>query len=200
MRKKIKMPLRIRSARRGKSFFLPPDLRPFEIKKYIKGIGEYDTDDIPQKSIVFEENYENELPVDVYPGKLTQTRQERKESPVGTWIGNRLNRDELVRKIADDIGILVSLTALDKGFITRAVTVGTTAVRIIQAQFLKGYTLLNSAQAGSGNVIYIGNSGVTTTSGFPLLETKTMDLFIRENTEVYAIATSSLTLNILEWQ
>lgn len=107
---------------------------------------------------------------------------------------------EYLKSIADSLKVLSSIRVLDRGFVARSVTVTTTASRIIQARFLKGYTLINPAVIASTSIIYIGNAGVTTTSGYPIMEHLSIDMYLRENTELWAVSGGSLTLNILEWQ
>lgn len=49
---------------------------------------------------------------------------------------------------------------------------------------------------GLSNTVYLGNSGVTTTAGFPLLEGQSRGWYLRENTELWAIAGSTLELRV----
>ena len=262
------------------------------------------------------ENTFEDLPIDLQKYRLTQRRG---QTVPGISPGQAYDRDAILSKIAGDTDILASINVLDKGLIGRAVTVGTTATRIIQAQFLRGYRILNpstivgttafgtlltsASRSATGNTqadslgvanyrdlhlflnvtavpgggatldintqaldpaslnwvsiqniftgitstgtyyanvgslglttdfaiawtissgnftfsigyvlkeglpgtsngisktIYIGNSGVTTNSGFPLLEGQSLPFFLRENTELWAIAAESLELRIFE--
>ena len=52
--------------------------------------------------------------------------------------------------------------------------------------------------AGVSQTIYIGNAGVTTTSGFPLLDGQQQKFYLRENTKLYGVAGASLTMRIFE--
>lgn len=52
--------------------------------------------------------------------------------------------------------------------------------------------------AGVGKTIYLGGPGVTTQSGFPLLEGQQKAFFMRENTELYAVAGASLEMRVFE--
>ena len=67
--------------------------------------------------------------------------------------------------------------------------------------FSVGYVLkegLPGTGAGVGKTIFLGNSGVTVEAGFPLLEGQSIPFFLRENTELYAVANTPLDLRIFE--
>lgn len=67
--------------------------------------------------------------------------------------------------------------------------------------FSLGYVLkegLPGTSNGVSKTIYLGNSGVTTTSGYPLLEGQVLPVYLRENTELWAVAAASLDLRIFE--
>jgi len=67
--------------------------------------------------------------------------------------------------------------------------------------FSIGYVLkegLPGTGAGVGKTLYLGNSGVTVNSGFPLLEGQSRSFYVKENTELWAIANTSLDLRIFE--
>jgi len=57
---------------------------------------------------------------------------------------------------------------------------------------------LGATSATSGNTIYLGGSGVTTVSGYPLLSEKSEVFIIKEGVEIYGVAASSLELRIFE--
>lgn len=65
-----------------------------------------------------------------------------------------------------------------------------------------GYVLkggLGGSSQGSVNTIFLGNSGVSVTTGFPLLEGQSRDYNFRENAEMYAVALNPVTVNIIEY-
>ena len=67
--------------------------------------------------------------------------------------------------------------------------------------FSIGYVLkegLPGTGAGVGKTLYIGNSGVTVEAGFPLLEGQSRGFFMKENTELWAVANTSLDLRVFE--
>lgn len=51
---------------------------------------------------------------------------------------------------------------------------------------------------GLSKTIYLGNSGVSTVSGFPILEGQSRSFYARENTELWAVASAELDLRIFE--
>lgn len=67
--------------------------------------------------------------------------------------------------------------------------------------FSVGYVLkegLPGTGAGVGKTLYIGNSGVSVSAGFPLLEGQSRSFFMKENTELWAVANTSLDLRVFE--
>ena len=67
--------------------------------------------------------------------------------------------------------------------------------------FSIGYVVkdgLPGTAAGVNKTVYLGDRGVTTTSGFPLLEGQSRSFVVNENTELWAVADSSLELRIFE--
>lgn len=69
--------------------------------------------------------------------------------------------------------------------------------------FSVGYILkdgLSGTGSGLSKTIYLGGPGVSTVSGYPLLEGQSIPLFLRENAELWAVATSSLDIRIFELQ
>lgn len=67
--------------------------------------------------------------------------------------------------------------------------------------FSVGYVLkegLPGTGAGVGKTLFLGNSGVTVESGFPLLEGQSRPFYLKENTELWAVANTSLDLRVFE--
>lgn len=67
--------------------------------------------------------------------------------------------------------------------------------------FSVGYVLksgLIGTSAGIAQTIYLGGPGVTTTSGFPLLNGQSQKFFLEENLQLYAVAGATLPLKIFE--
>jgi hypothetical protein len=65
-----------------------------------------------------------------------------------------------------------------------------------------GYALkggLGGSSQGSVNTVFLGNSGVTLNTGFPLLEGQFRDYNFRENAEMYATALQTVSINIIEY-
>lgn len=59
--------------------------------------------------------------------------------------------------------------------------------------------LAGSSISGLANIIYLGPNGVSTESGFPLLEGQSRSFYLRENLELYGIANATgLTLRVFE--
>ena len=52
-------------------------------------------------------------------------------------------KDAYLRNIANDVNIIASTSVLDRGLLGRSITVGTVATKIIESQYLRGYTILN---------------------------------------------------------
>lgn len=70
--------------------------------------------------------------------------------------------------------------------------------------FSIGYVLkdaLPGSSAGVARTVYLGsNNGVTTASGFPLLEGQSWAFYMEQNSELWAVAQTSTILNVLELQ
>jgi len=67
--------------------------------------------------------------------------------------------------------------------------------------FSVGYVLKNGligTSAGVSQTIYLGGPGVTTTSGFPLLNGQNLKFFLQENLQLFAVADATLPLKIFE--
>lgn len=85
--------------------------------------------------------------------------------------------------------------ALTKTFNTRQFQVTTTPQLAIETLRPKVYAIAN---ADTSNPIFFGNKGMTMTSGFPLLAEEVRIFGMAENTELWVVAGSNLTLYILE--
>lgn len=67
--------------------------------------------------------------------------------------------------------------------------------------FSVGYVLKNGligTSSGISQTIYIGGPGVSTVSGFPLLNGQSERFFLKENVELYAVANATLPMKIFE--
>lgn len=67
--------------------------------------------------------------------------------------------------------------------------------------FSIGYVLKNGligTSSGISQTIYLGGPGVTTTSGFPLLNGQNQRFFLQENLQLWAVANATLPLKIFE--
>lgn len=136
---------------------------------------------------------DNSLPADLYPREITT----RKYPPIEQGLFARdKDKENLIQLIAENVQYIASTKILRRGFVTRSVSVGTTPTLLIRAQFLRGYILVNAGAAW--DVIYLGDRGVSTDSGLPLIGGDSRELYLEENCELYAVAASSLNLRILE--
>jgi hypothetical protein len=68
------------------------------------------------------------------------------------------------------------------------VTVGTTATLIIPSDNLNRWVYIHN---GGGAKIYLGGSGVTTTTGFHVANNESAEFFLPEKETLYAIVASS---------
>ncbi len=63
--------------------------------------------------------------------------------------------------------------------------------------FSLSYIIKDASAAFSlSNTIYIGSAGVTSTSGYPLLEGKELPLFLHSNVELWAVSNVASGLNL----
>lgn len=62
------------------------------------------------------------------------------------------------------------------------------------AAVLKGG--LGGSSAGLAQVVYLGGSGVTTTSGFPLLESQKQSFIIPEGVQLWGVATTNIDIRV----
>ncbi len=79
--------------------------------------------------------------------------------------------------------------------ISYSVSVGSTIT------FSVGFVLKNGligTSSGISQTIYLGGPGVTTTSGFPLLNGQNQRFFLQENLQLWAVANATLPLKIFE--
>lgn len=95
--------------------------------------------------------------------------------------------DFLLQRLVKDADTFLTTLALDRGLIGRSITVTTTPTRVIQAQFLRGYILVNPTssigKASSGTLIASANraalaSGNTQTSALDVSDYKEVKLFL----------------------
>lgn len=309
--------------------FLPIDMHPRNIMDYRQRRQRGLSQASHEKTGVERDIYED-LPIDLRPRPITeynagyggssQSGLDLASKGNGVSVPDNL-RDYLLGKIADSTHISAATMVLDRGLIGRSITIGTTPIRIIQSQFLRGYIIMNPSLivggtavgtlvasasrtaagntqatplgvanyrdlhlflnvtavagatptlniysqsqdpvslnwadtqllytdiaatgtyyanpgslglstdfalrweiagvgadftfsigyvlkeglpgtgAGVGKTLYLGNSGVTVNSGFPLLEGQSRSFFLRENTELWAVANTSLDLRVFE--
>jgi len=58
---------------------------------------------------------------------------------------------------------------------------------------------LGGSQSGVSNTAYIGAAGVTNVSGWPLLEGQSRDIYVEENSELFAVADNTIDIRVIEW-
>lgn len=89
------------------------------------------------------------VPPDLYERKVQEYRVvgDRYTPAPGGTVGIPETSNDLVRKILNDTNVLASTVALDRGLIGRIVLVTSTPTLILNAQYLRGYLLLNPAAA-----------------------------------------------------
>lgn len=88
-----------------------------------------------------------------------------------------------------------------QGFQSRSVTlVATGAVPIITATRPSWYILTNPNKlvVAVDAIIYIGHEGVAIGNGTPIFETQSKEIYLTENTEIFAIASIGTTIRIIE--
>lgn len=152
---------------------VPVDMRAqriHSIRPRRRGIG----DDVEIISSISElENGPQSLPLDAMPvDMLPRMIEEFIRMPDGSVVptggpGSGLSlTDELLRKISIDTGIMSSTLVLSRGLIGRTVTVTTTPQQIIDAQFLRGYILLNpnelAGATAAGTLLASASRGAAT--------------------------------------
>ena len=92
------------------------------------------------------------LPPDLYPHRVKQNPLDKIKQGRFTFESDRpkTTNELLVERIAQNSDILVSFNILERGFIGRQISITTAPVEIIDAKFMRAYTLLNpSSIAGS---------------------------------------------------
>lgn len=113
------------------------------------------------------------MPVDLLPRVLEEYQRNSDGTISETGIPVSLT-EELLNKIKGDTGIISSTMVISRGLIGRTITITTTPQMVIDAQFLRGYILLNpneltgataagtllaSASRGTATGDLTGNSG-----------------------------------------
>lgn len=171
---------------------LPPDLRPFRPKNYHNGNLSDFSQEYDYEHSGIEMAIPEDLPIDLHKHKI-QNKSSIQRAQQG------MSRDDLFAQITNDVSILASSITLSTGFISRQVTCGLTSVLLIRAQFLRGYRLANLSTVDT-DIILIGNSGVTVSSGHPIFARSFINIYLEDNVELYGISStgSDLTLSILE--
>lgn len=81
------------------------------------------------------------------------------------------------------------------GFAVRWTIVG--SCKLSMGYALKGG--LGGSSQGSINTVFLGNRGVNSTTGFPLLEGLSRDYSFLENAEMYGIANQNVNINVVEY-
>lgn len=99
-----------------------------------------------------------------------------------------------------DVPIGVYATPAEFGVATdmrvRVVVTGATDFTLSLGTVLKNG--LAGTSSGVNQTIFIGSAGVTTTTGFPILEGQSERFYLRENTKLFAVADSTLELRVFE--
>jgi len=152
---------------------IPADLRPKKIRNLIDN-GRRNFNGLGQAVDVHEISHGpasvsyDVLPIDLHPRLI----QEYQRNPDGTISPASVGLSPLemyLRQIAEDTGMISSTIVLNRGLIGRTVTVTTTPQRIITAEFLRGYILLNPnelAGATSAGTLLASSLQVGGASGF----------------------------------
>lgn len=95
--------------------------------------------------------------------------------------------DFLLQRLVKDADTFLTTLALDRGLIGRSITVTTTPTRVIQAQFLRGYILVNPTssigKASSGTLVASANqaalaTGNTQATSLDVSDYKEVKLFL----------------------
>ena len=95
--------------------------------------------------------------------------------------------DFLLQRLVKDADTFLTTLALDRGLIGRSITVTTTPTRVIQAQFLRGYILVNPTssigKAASGTLVasaarLASDSGNTQATSLDVSDYKEIKLFL----------------------
>jgi len=99
-----------------------------------------------------------------------------------------------------NMNVIGAFDALTQAPVTGVVTVGSSATELYAsgARLAGRHALV--IYNSSGSTIYIGDSGVTTSTGFPVLAGDTLVLTIDPNSDfaVYAITASSAVVRVME--
>lgn len=134
------------------------------------------------------------IPIDFSSPEYRGTKQQRDLA--------ELDNNQLLRRIAFDLGVDLRLRSIDLAFTPVAITVLVTAsVQLIApSQFPRGYLIMN-ADFTAGHHIFIGGPEVTTASGYPLIAGVEKSFYLRENVSLYAIAeTADVSVRLLQLQ
>ena len=93
-------------------------------------------------------------------------------------------------------GIIWLGLSLQRSIRPNAVTVGASPTKIPTSPLSKRKTLL--IMNISTNIVYIGNSAVTTSNGFPIYPRGVLHISIEDNVDIYGIASGNSACRILE--
>lgn len=101
---------------------------------------------------------------------------------------------EHIRDSSD--GLLWLGLVIQRSIKSSSVTVATTATKIPTSPLSKRKTVI--IMNISTNIIYIGASDVTISTGFPIYPRGVMQIAIEESIDIYGIASGSSAIRILE--
>lgn len=103
--------------------------------------------------------------------------------------------DQVIRKGGNDGTILFGMT-IRKILRQSTLNVLTSATKIPATPLSERLSII--IMNNSANIVYLGNSSVTTSDGFPLYPRATIQFDIEDNIDVYGIASGSSEVRILE--
>ena len=58
---------------------------------------------------------------------------------------------------------------------------------------------LGGSSSGTAQTVYIGAAGVTSTSGWSLLEGQSRDIYVEENSELFAVSDNPVNIKVIQW-
>lgn len=103
---------------------------------------------------------------------------------IKTFTGNEGTREQTDNKLW--VGLIIRRSVKQQ-----AITVGGTAVKLPTSPLSKRKSLLITNYSTGGQILYLGDSTVSTSDGFPLTPRASILLNIEDDIDVYGIASAS---------
>jgi len=129
--------------------------------------------------------------------QAASVRQEDVMSRLGELLEKITKTNEMLDPLLASGNMYYRLNKLTSNFLPLTIALTATPVSVFYADTDKVVVLLNRG-VQAGNTLYLGNSTVNATTGFPLIDGDSMGpIMLERNTDIWAMSAGTSTLHIL---